>query len=552
MKSMGYFLSGLLMLVMISGCGSGFEWFPGTPTALTINTKTLPNATIGTAYSQQLSASGGKSPYTWSLTAGATLPAGLTMASSGVISGTPSSAAVTSSFSVTVTDSASSPTSATQTLTITISIPLTVTSTSLPSATIGTAYSATLTASGGATPYTFAVTTGSLPAGLSLNAATGAITGTPTTAALLPGSFTITVTDSSSPKASATQALIIGGLLGGSIQGKALVLTNTVSTLAGSAGQAGSADGTGSVARFSGPMGVTTDGVNLYVSDGGNHTIRQIVIATGAVTTMAGQADVAGSADGVGIAATFNTPSDITTDGTNLYVTDSSNNVIRQIVIATKKVTTIAGTVGVPGSADGVGLSASFNRPYGITMDSANLYVTDQVDNTIRQFALASQKVTTLAGTAGTTGSANGIGAAASFDGPAGLTTNGANLYVVEQNSGTIRKVVITSGAVTTFAGTAGVTGAADGVGPAASFNFPSGVSTDGTNLYVADYGNNTIRKIVIATGTVTTIAGTAGISGAADATGSAASFNSPASSSTDGSSLYITDQGNATIRKIQ
>ena len=93
---------------------------------------------------------------------------------------------------------------------------------------------------------------------------------------------------------------------------------------------------------------------------------------------------------------------------------------------------------------------------------------------------------------------------------------------------------------------------ATDGTGAAASFKFPYGTTTDGTNLYVADTGNNTVRKIVIATGVVTTLAGTAGVTGSTDGTGAAASFNRPGGITTDGTNLYVADTGNNTVRKIQ
>ena len=160
--------------------------------------------------------------------------------------------------------------------------------------------------------------------------------------------------------------------MGGSRQGVELSLSTAVTTLAGT-GDNGSANGTGTSASFYGPFGITTDGTNLYVGDLSNHLIRQIVISTGVVTTVAGTGDN-GSANGTGTAASFYEPQGITTDGTNLYVADRNNHLIRKIVISTGAVTTLAGT-GSSGSADGTGTSASFNIPHGITTDGTNLYV---------------------------------------------------------------------------------------------------------------------------------------------------------------------------------
>ena len=343
---------------------------------------------------------------------------------------------------------------------------------------------------------------------------------------------------------------------------KIVIATGDVTTLAGTAGTTGSADalgGPGSIASFNNPTGIVTDGTNLYVTDTGNHTIRKIVIATGAVSTFAGIPGTAGSADapnGPANSASFNNPVGITTDGTNLYVADYGNNTIRQIVIASGDVTTLAGT-GSAGSTDsptGPGTAASFNGPYDITTDKTYLYVPDYGNDTIRQITIATGAVITLAGTTGTTGSTdapNGPGTAASFKSPNSITTDGTNLYVSDTGNNTIRKIVIATGAVTTLAGTAGPSGSADspsGPGSAASFNIPSGLATDGTNLYVADYGNDTIRKIVIASGAVTTLAGTVETAGFVDNT---ASFNYPTGIASDGTNLYITDSGNNTIRKI-
>jgi len=172
-----------------------------------VTTTSLPAGTLGSSYSTTLAATGGIAPYTWALTSGS-LPAGLSLnASSGAITGTPS-ASGTSSFTVTATDSSSPPKTATASLSITVSPPgFSITTTSLPAGTVGSSYSATLAATSGTTPYTWALTSGSLPAGLSLNASTGAITGTPSASGT--SNFTVLVTDSSSPAKTATTNLSI-------------------------------------------------------------------------------------------------------------------------------------------------------------------------------------------------------------------------------------------------------------------------------------------------------------------------------------------------------
>lgn len=362
-----------------------------------------------------------------------------------------------------------------------------------------------------------------------------------------------------------------------------------VTTLAGTPGVFGSADGTGPAAQFENPEGIATDGTSIYVADSGNSTIRKIT-PSGVVTTVAGVPGVLpGWVDGVGAAARFDAPIQMASDGTSLFVADLQNYAVRKMAFATFAVTTLAG--GSPadgGSADGTGTAASFNHPAGITTDGTDLYVADLSNSKIRKIVtatgqvstlagvtlpqgitsdgtnlyvvtgsatigrivIATGQVTTLAGTPGVVGSADGTGAAASFNRPAGITTDGTNLYVTDSTpNNTIRKIVIATAEVTTLAGTARVVGSADGTGGAASFNRPIDITTDGTNLFVADSNNHTIRKIVIATRQVTTFAGTAGVVGSADGTGGAASFGSPNGITNDGTYLYVSDS--QSVRRI-
>jgi sugar lactone lactonase YvrE len=333
---------------------------------------------------------------------------------------------------------------------------------------------------------------------------------------------------------------------------KVAISDGTVSTIAGKAASNGLANGIGASARFDGPEGITTDGTNLYVTDSRNDTIRKIVISTGEVSTIAGTSGRSGSADGTGSSASFFRPIGITTDGTNLYVADTGNETIRKIVISSGVVTTIAGTALNRGSTDGIGPSASFFSPYGIATDGTNLYVTDASNSTIRKIIIASRAVSTIAGIAGSTGAIDGIGTSARFWSPQGITFDGANLYVTDGgNNNTIRMIVVSSGVVTTIAGTAGTTGATDGIGIAARFSQPNGISTDGSNLYVADEINSTIRKMVISTGVVTTLAGSAGNSGSIDGAGIVARFNRPKGITANGTNIYVADLFNQTIRKI-
>jgi len=338
--------------------------------------------------------------------------------------------------------------------------------------------------------------------------------------------------------------------MGGAIQGTELSLSTAVTTFAGQSDN-DSTDGTGTAARFYSPIGITTDGTNLYVADSGNNRIRKIVIDNGTVTTLAGSSQ--GYSDNTtGTSARFNGPRGITTDGENLYVVDSGNHLIRKIVISTGVVTTLAGTAGSFGSADNTtGTSASFKNPWGITTDGTNLYVADMKNYTIRKIVISTGAVTTLAGTPGSLGNAdNATGTSASFNWPIGITTDGENLYVTETHS--IRKIVIDNGTVTTLAGSSSHGGAASiATGTSARFKYPRGITTDGTNLYVVDNANFRIRKIVIDNGTVTSLAGSSG--GFRDNnTSTLAKFNYPQGITTDGENLYVTDGNNHRIRKIE
>ena len=301
----------------------------------------------------------------------------------------------------------------------------------------------------------------------------------------------------------------------------------TFITLAGLAGSSGSADGTGSAARFWTPSGVAVDSAgNVYVADSNNSTIRKVT-PMGDVTTLAGLAYfndngslilASGSADGTGSEARFVDPSGVAVDSTgNVYVADSGNNTIRKVT-PVGVVTTLAGLAyfdenrrivsDSTGHVDGTGSAARFNRPSGVTVDNAgNVYVADRGNNTIRKVTPTGD-VTTLAGLADTSGSTDGTGSAARFNRPSGVTVdNAGTVYVADMLNNAIRKVT-PAGVVTTLAGLADKFGSADGTGSVARFDWPSGVAVDNAgNVYVADNLNNTIRKVT-PSGMVKTLAG--------------------------------------------
>ncbi|MFZ9681825.1 MAG: matrixin family metalloprotease [Cephaloticoccus sp.] len=300
------------------------------------------------------------------------------------------------------------------------------------------------------------------------------------------------------------------------------------------------------------PVAIAVDGSgNLYVADSSTHLIQKVNSA-GTVTTLAGGSGSAGSTDGTGTAARFNQPAGVTsTSGAVLTVADTANATIRR-VSAAGVVTTAAGSTTLRGAADGAGTAATFRLPIGLGQNAAGtVYIADATNHVIRAVD-ASNNVTTLAGAAGSSGSADGTGGSARFNYPSGIAVDAAgNVYVADTTNNLIRKVT-SGGVVTTLAGVVGVSGWQDGTGSGALFNQPQGLASDSAgNLYVADTGNSAVRKITPA-GLVTTLAGLSTIGGLKDGTGTGAGLNQPRAVAVDGSgNVYVADTGNAAIRKV-
>jgi len=326
----------------------------------------------------------------------------------------------------------------------------------------------------------------------------------------------------------------------------------TVTELAGSAGNAGAADGTGAAARFNWPQGIAIDAAgNLYVTDTNNHTIRKVTSA-GIVTTVAGLPGQVGSADDTRTAARFNRPEGIASDAAgNLTVADTYNHTIRRITVS-GVVTTLAGLTGQPGSGDGTGAAARFRWPQGVAVDTAgNVDVVDTSNHTIRRITSAGV-VSTIAGSPGNAGIADGAAAAARFNAPAGIGIDPSGTrYIADSENFAIRKMSAV-GTTVTLAGSPGLSGSTDGTGGDARFYLPRGAATDAAgNAYVADTVNHTIRRIS-PSGVVTTYAGAPGQPGSADGVGPSARFNRPWAVAADAAgTLYVADSGNSTIRRI-
>ncbi len=372
----------------------------------------------------------------------------------------------------------------------------------------------------------------------------------------------------------------------------------SVTTLAGAYGQAGASDGMGVEARLNSPSGLAFADGQLYVTDTENHTLRKIDVQTGTVTTLAGAPRQPGSLDGPGTAARFQEPEGLALDANgHLYIGDTDNNAIRMFAVATGAVTTIAGTPGMSGSADGVGAQARFSKPTALALDgSGNLYIIDGLNESVRKLELNTGTVSTvakfaalpqgiatdgndvlvslsdlpsgnhgilrispggavtlLAGSAMGQGFVDALGGDARFNSPAGLLNDGAGtLYVADSGNWVLRTIALATGAVVTYAGALSV-GSNDGAGASARFSAPQGLATDGQFVYVADTGNDTIRRVVLATGEVTSLAGATGQSGLVDGAPADARLNQPQGLVLDeaAGTLYVADTLNRKIRQI-
>jgi DNA-binding beta-propeller fold protein YncE len=405
-------------------------------------------------------------------------------------------------------------------------------------------------------------------------------------------------------------------------------LTNAdVTTIAGTPGEAATEDGDRTRARFERPQAVVAAGAFLYTTsfDG---LLRRITISSGDVLTVLGDADDTRALDGVGAAARLGiafAPPIVDPSGTSLWYQDRSASSLRRIDLGTLEVRTLAGSVEPYGDVDGPLAASRFTSPTGLVCsnDGRSWYVVDQESHVVRQIDRNAGVVTTLAGLAGQAGSEDGPRALSRFGGPAALALDEVNraLYVADAANSTVRRVDLATGAVTTIAGRAETPGTDDGIAGAARFaspialaldttarvlyvadqdvdaaflpestvalrridlstsnvttlarSIPSNTPTDGPLagatfgsaaalaldasrdlLYLADSRRALVRVVDLAAGTVTTLAGVAGMNGPADGTLAEARFNRPSGLvlAAEGRQLFIADRSNHTIRLI-
>ncbi|MBS9462873.1 hypothetical protein KIM67_10655 [Flagellimonas sp. 389] len=330
------------------------------------------------------------------------------------------------------------------------------------------------------------------------------------------------------------------------------IIEVTVEIVAGSTTNAnGTADGIGTAARFNIPADIVlhTDG-SLYVSDRGTSLIRAID-GNANVTTYAGGGPT--NADGIGTAAGFSGPVGIDNNSNGeIYVADSQSHVIRKIV-AGADVTTFAGNTGTNGFVDGDLTDARFASPSGLAIATdGTIYIADRVNHAIRK--ISNGMVTTLAGN-GTAGFSDGQETSASFNLPHSIDVDSeGNIYVADQGNRAIRKIT-PNGAVTTIAGNGSI-GLENGPGQDAEFGGTiRGIAVDDNgNVYVSDTSNQVIRMLINNSGSydVITLVGLANNAGYMDGDGSIAQFFNPAGITyTSDNILYVTEEGGNRVRKI-
>lgn len=293
-----------------------------------------------------------------------------------------------------------------------------------------------------------------------------------------------------------------------------LASDGTVSVLAGD-GSGGIHDGVGTAAGFNQPSGLVLDGASLYLAEPNAATLRRLDLASATVSTVAGCGGYCTQLAGAGRDAFFLRPYGLALDGTGgLFITDLPGHTLDRLTLATATLAVAAGAPLEPGTVDGSGAAARLDAPSAAVWDGlGTLYLSDDVDHTIRRLVAATGELVTIAGQAGAAGNNDGAATSARFHGPEGLALDGAGgLYIADAGNHVVRKLLLASGEVSTVAGLAGSSGASDGVGAAARFDQPLDIAFDGHgNLYVADAGNGAIRRIELATATVTTWAGLPG-----------------------------------------
>ncbi|MBC7544469.1 MAG: SMP-30/gluconolactonase/LRE family protein, partial [Candidatus Sericytochromatia bacterium] len=335
--------------------------------------------------------------------------------------------------------------------------------------------------------------------------------------------------------------------------------TGVISTLCGISATMFAGDGAAAAnSQLRNPQAALYDATgNLYVVDRATTRTRRINAGTGNISTVVGTGTASSTGDtGPAISATISSPSDIVLDSTgNLYITDS--NRVRRMAMPSGIITTVAGNGTAAYNGEGLSPTAARINTFCLAIDSTNqIYLSDFANKRIRRFTPGSGTMVTLAGNGTATPGADGVQATASgIVGPGGVAVSGTTLWFTDFDGHTIRRVNLTTGVITTVAGT-GVAGDSGDGGPAtlAQINRPNRLTLDARgNLYVADFGNHRIRRISAFDGLITTVAGT-GIAGWGGESGLATlarlSFPTGINFASDGSML-VSDTYNHQFRRV-
>ena len=311
-------------------------------------------------------------------------------------------------------------------------------------------------------------------------------------------------------------------------------------------------------AQLRNPRGVAVDSAgNIYIADTNNNRVRKVTVATGIITTLAGTAFTGDFGDGgPAILASLNHPAGVAVDSTgNVYIADTKDHAIRKVTVATGVISTVAGTGAIGYSGDGGPATAALlNNPYSVALDAAgNFYISDSGNDRIRQVVAASGTIITVAGN-GTYGYAGDGGAATSAElqSANGVAVDAAgNIFIADTGSNVIRKV--SGGNIATFAGNGNRSSGDGGPATGALLGAVDEAAVDASgNLYLADSGNNKVRKVAT-DGTITTVAGTGTAGYAGDgAAATAAQLNSPSGVAVDSNgNVFIADTNNDVVRKV-